>query len=189
MGNKLVENLGQLALALVTPKREQPKVMVRVNGRWLPVANTPSTSMVPQPQTIIPTIIEPEFEPTHRQMQRYAPPPQPQRESLSLWLERGRHYHHRAYRYWVETDENGTVTATCALVAMYAGAFGPHEVFSGMDKNMIIWRLGQRAGISMVEYKVMTPYGRKPLHEAVIGLNDAGWTRKVIAEWLATEGL
>ena len=80
---------------------------------------------------------------------------------------------------------------TCALAAIYAGAFGSDSVERpDFSYSMAIWRLSKKLGFNIGTYQVIGPTGRKNnLADEIIELVDANmWTREGVADWVRSLG-
>ncbi len=121
-------------------------------------------------------------------------PPNP--NTLSYYLEKGRHMHPLCRDSFIERIDIGyyhyerrTEWRTCALAAAYAGAFGPRSVERPeFSYSMAIWQLSQKVGYDLRTTMVHGPTGRcQPVIDEMIQLIDIdGWTRAGVAQWLQT---
>lgn len=76
---------------------------------------------------------------------------------------------------------------TCVIAAAYVGAFGPESIEEiGFSYSMAVWRLSQKVGYDLNTLMVYGPTGRcQPVAREIIQLVDQdGWTREGVAEWL-----
>lgn len=125
--------------------------------------------------------------------------PQTETASLSYLVEIGRRYHkicRNAFMKKVQTGyyyyERRIEYQTCAVAAAYVGAFGPESVErAGFSFSMAVWRLSQLVGYDLNKQMVVGPTGRyQSLAREMIQLVDEdGWNREGVAEWLYSIGL
>ena len=150
--------------------------------------------------------------PVHRRRQHPTPPQpepiiidipqrrsQPKTNTLAYYLERGRHMHPLCRDSFIERVELGyyhyerrTEWRTCALAAAYAGAFGSDSIERPeFSYSMAIWQLSQKLGVDLRTTQVYGPTGRcQPVVDEMIQLIDEdGWTRAGVAQWLQSLNL
>lgn len=164
---------------------QSPGVNLPATAPSLPYAlplDNPQTYPAPPPPVAVPQRIAIDAPPGVQSAPRPASPPK-----LSMLMERGRQYHPRAHKQWVE--QRGNTYYTCALAAAYAGYFGPNSVFPGMAPDMIMYELSQVTKIDLRESRAKSDDGRfYKLGTAIIEMNDTGWSRAAIARWLRSNG-
>jgi hypothetical protein len=128
----------------------------------------------------------------------YVPTSKPQEQPLSELLRIGRQYHPLCRNSFVECVQIGYYAyerreewRTCALAAVYAGAFGPQSIERpDFSYSMAVWRLSQRVGFNVGQRQVIGPTGRhNNLADEMIKLVDENlWTRAGVADWLEALG-
>lgn len=114
--------------------------------------------------------------------------------TLSNFLQVGRQYHRLCRGSFMERRvigyyhyERRIEYRTCVIAAAYAGAFGPESIEEkGFSYSMAIWRLSQKVGYDLNTLEVYGPTGRcQAVAREIIQLVDQdGWTREGVAEWL-----
>lgn len=125
--------------------------------------------------------------------------PQSSPSILSYLLDVGRGYHAQCRNAFVEKVQYGYYAyerreewRTCALAAIYAGAFGSESIQQPeFSYSQAVWRLSQRLGYDIGKRPVVGPTGRhNNLADEIMALNDVNkWSRAGIAEWLASQSL
>lgn len=125
-----------------------------------------------------------------------APTPGPMMSELLMI---GRQYHPLCRGSFVEkvavgyyAYERRTEWRTCALAAMYAGAFGAASIEKpDFSYTQALWRLSQLVGFKIGDCGVVGPTGRRNnLADEMVKLVDENlWSRAGVAEWLASEGM
>ena len=129
--------------------------------------------------------------------------PAPQRQThtntLSSYLDKGRQMHPLCRHSFIERVELGyyhyerrTEWRTCALAAAYAGAFGAHTIERPeFSYSMALWQLSQKLGYDLHQTIVYGPTGRcQPVIDEMVQLIDQdGWTREGVAQWLRSLNL
>ncbi len=128
-----------------------------------------------------------------------APQKQIHTNALSSYLDKGRQMHPLCRHSFIERVELGyyhyerrTEWRTCALAAAYAGAFGaPTVERPEFSYSMAIWQLSQKLGYDLHQTIVYGPTGRyQPVIDEMVQLIDQdGWTRKGVVEWLQSLNL
>lgn len=123
-----------------------------------------------------------------------APQPPAQTNTLSSYLECGRHMHPICRHAFIERIELGyyhherrTEWHTCALAAAYAGAFGAASVERPeFSCSMALWQLSAKLGYDLRTTIVYGPTGRcQPVIDEMVQLIDQdGWTREGVVVWL-----
>lgn len=149
----------------------------------------------------LPITVPRHWEPGHMHSRIiHVPGPAPQTGPLlSSLLMMGRQYHPLCRGSFVEKVEVGYYYyerrmewRTCALAAMYAGAFGAESVERpDFSYTQALWRLSRLVGFKIGDYAVDGPTGRRNnLADEMIQLVDENkWSRAGVAEWLMSEGL
>lgn len=118
---------------------------------------------------------------------------------LSELLNIGRRYHKLCRYDFVQKVQHGYYLyerwdewRTCALAAVYAGAFGAASIEApGFSYSQAVWRLSQLVGYNLGERVVDGPTGRRStVADEMIKLVDENlWSRAGVVEWLASEGM
>lgn len=119
--------------------------------------------------------------------------------TLSAYLDKGRQMHPLCRHSFIKRVELGyyhyerrVEWHTCALAAAYAGAFGAYTVERpNFSYSMAIWQLSQKLGYDLRQTIVYGPTGRRqPVIDEMAQLIDQdGWTRKGVVEWLRSLNL
>ncbi|MCP4368010.1 MAG: hypothetical protein GY797_07855 [Deltaproteobacteria bacterium] len=119
--------------------------------------------------------------------------------TLSNYLQIGRTYHPLCRNAFMEKHiigyyhyERRVQFHTCALAAVYVGAFGPQSIERpDFSLSMALWRLSQKVGYDLNNKLVYGPTGRyQSVAQEMMDLIDKDyWTREGVSEWLRSLGL